>query len=931
MSPSGPAPEWAEIDDLFRRALEVSPAARAEYLADETRDAPALRAAVEELLGAADEAGTFLEQPLGGVTRLDLDELYATVRAREVAGEAEGGEPHETETETEGRGRGAGRLGERIGPWRVTGRLGRGGMATVFVGERDDGQWEQTVALKLIRRGLDTDDVVRRFRAERQILSSLEHPHIARLLDGGSTPEGDPWLAMELVDGDPITTWCDDRALPVPDRLRLLCKVGRAVQYAHRNLVVHRDLKPSNILVDREGEPKLLDFGIAKVLGEDPAAEGHTRTGLRLLTPDYASPEQLVGGRVTTSTDVYQLAVLLCVLVAGRLPWERTDADDSLTGASRYGAAAGRVALDPIHPSQLVTDEAARLRSSARGPLARTLRGDLGAIVLKGLRPRPEDRYPSVEALIDDVEDYLAGRPVRARAGAWSYRAAKLLRRHPWVPMAAAALTLAIGGYGWTLVRHAAELEAERNAAQEQAERAREVQDFLVEVFRSPDPYGGSGPRTTVVEALDGGVTRIRQELAGRPRLQASLLGAVADAYTNVGLLDSAVTLHAEAVELLTAAAASEGPEAAERLRMLGRALLESHRLDSAEVVLDRALRIARTLPAEHRSIEVGVLIHLGRAASRAGAYREAEQRLDEARTIAASMEPVPWELVTNSVLELVAVYSQLNDPEAALEAAEEGLRLSRRVHGESHPTTALAHSARADALRWNDRDAEALAATAEAVDRLTAAFGPSSTEVLTARQNLAVRLAAADDLVAAESELRLLLAEHRRRSGEESADVGTTLQNLASNLKRQGRLAEAEAVLDTAYASLVASLDPGHYLTAFPLLTRAEIELASRDWRAAEGSSREASRILAAALPEGHYARAVADCRVGRALAGLGLEADARRWVESAAEAMAAAPTTPDAYHAECLRALVGLLDPEREADDLAEVSRRLGELEGT
>lgn len=886
-------PEWSEIDDLFRRTLEVPAPARAQYLADETRDAPALRAAVEELLDAADDAGTFLEEPLAEVARLELDGLYEAVRDRASEGSPSPADAHEGDP---------GRLGERVGAFELRGRLGRGGMATVYVAERVDGQWEQTVALKLIRRGLDTEDVVRRFLAERQILSSLEHPHIARLLDGGSTDDGLPFLAMELVDGEPITTYCDNRTVGLQERLRLFCKVGRAVQYAHRNLVVHRDLKPSNILVDRNGEPKLLDFGIAKMLAADPDGAGRTRTGGRLMTPDYASPEQLMGERITTATDVYQLTVLLCVLVTGCLPWARSGPE---------GPTRGRTGNEPIRPSRLVTEERARALGLPSRSLVRSLRGDLGAIIGKGLRPRAEDRYASVEALVDDVERYLAGQSVEAREGAWTYHTGKLLRRNPWLPVAASAVTIAVVGYGITLDRHADQLEVERNAAREQADRAEEAQAFLVEVFRSSDPYGETGPETTVVEALDRGVVRIREELEGRPFLQAGLLGAVADVYTNLGLTERAVALHAEASGLLDGAPGVDAAMRVERLRMLGRALLESNRLDSAEVVLEQALALARGDPSRDGAAgagvesEVHVLHQWGRVAARAGAYEEAEHRLLLARELARSLDPPLIESEASTLLELASIYPQLNDPAAALRAAEEGLRLSRLVFGEGHATTAIALAARAEALRWSGRDREAVATYREAIDRLTGAFGPRSPEVLNARQNLALRLGALGELLDAEAELRRLLALHRERSGPGSADVGSALQNLASNLKSQGRLDEALPLLGEAHDVLVSALEPGHYLTAFPLLTRAEIELTRADFADAERTSRRASEILAGSLPAGHYARAVADCRVGRALLGLGRVDEGRAWIGAAADAMAAAPATPAAYRDECLTAL--------------------------
>ena len=304
--------------------------------------------------------------------------------------------------------------GALIGPYRLVRELGQGGMGVVYLAERADGQFEQRVALKLIKRGMDSDEILRRFLAERQVLARLSHPHIARLLDGGVTAEGQPYFAMEYVDGVPLHHYCEERSLGFEDRLRLFREVCEAVQYAHRSLVVHRDLKPSNILVTSAGETKLVDFGIAKVLYEDVADRSVTRTDQRLMTPEYAAPEQVRGEPVTTATDVYALGAILYQLLTGRPPHQ-------FTGRSRGGAVPHHLRGGP--------------RAAERGPCTRhrrrrRLRGDLDIIVLKALRKDPARRYPSVEALLEDLERHRTGLPVRARPDSVAYRARKFLGRH---------------------------------------------------------------------------------------------------------------------------------------------------------------------------------------------------------------------------------------------------------------------------------------------------------------------------------------------------------------------------------------------------------------------------------------------------------------------------------------------------------------------
>jgi serine/threonine protein kinase len=331
------------------------------------------------------------------------------------------------------------RLGERLGPWRIVAHLADGGMGAVYRGVRDDGRYVQQVAVKLLNPAFASADAKARLETERRILARLEHPAIARLLDGGSTDDGVPYLVMEFVDGEPIDTWCDQQGLDTAARLRLFVQVCRAVDHAHRNLVVHRDLKPSNILVDTEGRPRLLDFGIAKLVDGAP---GVTRTGEVVLTPSHASPEQITGGTVTTATDVYALGVLLYDLLTGRLPYG---------GAGTPAAALAReiVETEPPRPSAAVTDggssrrlAAARARGERLTPqrLAQELSGDLDNIVLMALRKEPDRRYPTAADLADDIERSLADLPVRARRDTLGYRATKFLRRHPVaVPVSALA------------------------------------------------------------------------------------------------------------------------------------------------------------------------------------------------------------------------------------------------------------------------------------------------------------------------------------------------------------------------------------------------------------------------------------------------------------------------------------------------------------
>ena len=382
---------WQRLQELFHQALPLQPDQRAPLLDRECAGDPELRDQVERLLSASDRAGGFIHEPAIASPGFAL--------------------PDDEQS----------RIGRRVGAYRLVRALGRGGMGAVYLAEREDGAFEQRVAIKLIKRGMDTDQVLARFRAERQILASLDHPNIARLLDGGTTDDGLPYFAMEYIEGRPIDAFAETGQLGVEERLRLFLQICEAASYAHAQGVIHRDIKPLNTLVTAAGVPKLLDFGIAKVLNDSPEEITATVTGLRLLTPDYASPEQIEGRRATAASDVYSLGVVLYELLTGRSPYR-------LSSRSPQEIAAAVSTAEPHRPSTAVTQPA----------VSRQLRGDLDTIALTALRKEPARRYPSVASLADDIRRHLEGRPIVARADHTTYRLGKFARRNRAVLVTAA-------------------------------------------------------------------------------------------------------------------------------------------------------------------------------------------------------------------------------------------------------------------------------------------------------------------------------------------------------------------------------------------------------------------------------------------------------------------------------------------------------------
>ena len=435
------------VRKIFDSALELSVTSRSRHVAEATRHDPSLRDEVESLLAALDRAGSTLPHPFAD----DLEDALESDAAERDAPESY--------------------LGVRVGAYELVRRIGAGGMGVVYEAERADDQFNKRVAIKLLRRGVEGDLAVRRFRYERQILASLNHRNIASLLDGGVTSDGQPYFVMELVPGTPITTWCDQRRASVTERIEIFLQVCAAVQHAHQTLVVHRDLKPGNILVTDDGTVKLLDFGIARLLREQEGLDQlpPTQGGLRALTPEYASPEQIRGLPVGTPGDVYALGVVLYELLAGCRPLE-------LDGMLLAEIEQIVCAQQPLPPSAAIRSTFSQLvRERSVGALRARLEGDLDAIVLTALRKESHRRYGSVQRLADDLRNFLAGRPVTARPEGIGYRAAKVLRRRRVECLATSAVVLALAGALVMSARETALVARERAHAQEVTRRLTDV------------------------------------------------------------------------------------------------------------------------------------------------------------------------------------------------------------------------------------------------------------------------------------------------------------------------------------------------------------------------------------------------------------------------------------------------------------------------
>jgi serine/threonine protein kinase len=582
------------------------------------------------------------------------------------------------------------RPGLLIGPYRLERMLGEGGMGQVWLASRADGLYQRRVALKLLRPGLADPKLRLRFTRERQILARLEHPHIARLLDAGISEDNQPYLALEYVDGEPLTDWCRTRAFSLDARLRLFLQTCAAVSHAHANLIVHRDLKPSNIMVTPLEEVRLLDFGIAKLLDSEFAPD-QTRTGLRTFTLHYAAPEQIWGYSVTTMTDVYSLGVVLYELLTDSMPYQLKRQSDAAWEEAILG-------IDPLRPSLAVLrSEDAGADTPALRRRARALAGDLDNIVLKALAKRPELRYPSVEALAQDLQRFRDGKPVQARPQSVNYRVRKYVHRHSWALATALLVTLvlstALGIVAWQA----------RQAVQE-ASRAQALQDFIVGLFEHAGGGNGDG-RIDVHQLLDVGVQRGTRELARQPAARAELFGVIAR--LRLGLGD-----YREALALLNRQAAivdALGDDASAGLRLAsatdrGRAQrLLGHESDCIAVMqpLDTfAQREQQQLPVQAAEF----YSQLGRCQRGVGAPAVA-RRLFE-RALALRRDPLNDAAgVAENLADLASLDRDAGDNQKALLGYRTALAQLQVNAGDRHPLAVLLLR-NVCALEWSTRDA---------------------------------------------------------------------------------------------------------------------------------------------------------------------------------------------------------------------------------
>ena len=750
-----------KVELAYQRALSLQGADRESYLDQLRRDDPELATEVGRLVTSTIVDDAILREPIEASTAMLAEKAKDPWTGRD------------------------------IGAYRIVDRISTGGMGAVFLAERVDQQFEQRVAIKITTSQLLSDDAIKRFKTERQLLASLQHPYIAQLLDGGTTDEGLPYLVMEYIDGLPIDDYCDTHALTIRERLALFEKAAQAVDFAHRGLIVHRDIKPSNILVTADGTPKLLDFGIAKLLEPTSlqAAGQQTQVGRRMLTLEYASPEQVRAERVTTATDIYSLGVLLYKLLAGVSPYD-------FSGENAASVEDQILETQPDKPSSRVTGEfesseaISSMRSTTLSRLRRRLAGDLDNIVLMALRKEPERRYRSASAMVEDIDRYLKHLPVEARSDSWSYRTQKFLRRNALPVGFTAAAFLFLSVFAFTTTQQNIRIAAERDIANS-------VADFLIDTFDAARPEQQPGETVTAKQILDNSNARIREELAGQPRVQARLMHVMGDAYFSLGSLEQSVELYEQAIAL-----GQEGylvlPELAEVISALGFTHSLLGNLEAADDNFEMAESLFSDMPERD---SLGYARHLRWQAmhvQRAGDGEAGIRLLEQAEQIVRAAPEDPDGQYPDILHNLGVIYLELlPDLEKAEYYFRRALDVGHPLWVEGRKERVVTQALLTRILRLNERYEEALGLCENNLANLEKIYGPDHFNVAPALTDCAMILSKLGRFPEAEATMQRSLDINLANFGADHYKIALNLGAFANIKRDQEKWAEALALTE--------------------------------------------------------------------------------------------------------------------------------------
>jgi serine/threonine protein kinase/tetratricopeptide (TPR) repeat protein len=822
------------LQEAFERALALEAYSRETYLAslDDT-----VAARVRGLLAAHEKTGRELESPISADAVQLLDPTWDRW------------------------------LGKRIGAWEITRLIGAGGMGTVYEATRADDQYRTRAAIKLLSQHAASESTIERFRRERQILASLNHPHIASLLDGGVTHDGQPWFAMEFIEGEPITRWCDAHSAPLTRRLELFRQVCAAVQYAHQSLVVHRDLKPGNILVAADGTVKLLDFGIAKLIPSDTDGDANaplTRVGTRAFTPDYASPEQLMGQPVGTRSDVYALGVVLYELLTGRRPLE-------LRGLSAADAERTVRDVTPTRPSAAVsTDRATPIGERSIERMRRRIEGDLDAIALKALRKEPERRYASVADMSVDIGLHLDGRPVTARPEGLGYRFGKLIRRRRVESVAAVVASIAvIAGMVGVMVQG--------RAAERQRARATEVTDFLTTMLGAANP-GAFGRDVRVREVLDSAAVRA-DALADRPALAAEVRQIIGDTYLALGDFETAETQFRGTVSALERAEPRGGRRTATALSRVSMSLEFQGKYAAADTILRSATAMFDEFGYDDETARSDNYDNRGRILTRLGDMAGARDLYEKALAIQNRLVPRNDSSVANLYGNIGMVTSELGRNAEAESLLLQGIAAAKRAHGDVHPLVAALLSPLATIQAYEGLNERADSTFLAAIEMRRKLLGDEHPDIAWTMFNFADHLRLTNRHEQATFWSRKVLEMRGKSLQDEHPAIATAMGVLGRSLDQMDSIAAGERWLRESLAIRRRVYPAGHYLISSAENILGEHFAIARKFDQAEPLLLASEKALVAA--RGEAAPIVQDARgrIVRMYEAWGRADEAARW----------------------------------------------------
>lgn len=726
-------------------------------------------------------------------------------------------------------------IGSRIGRYRIKRLISHGGMGTVYEASRCDGVYEQRVALKLIRRGMDTPENVARFERERFILAGLNHPSIARLIDGGVTDFGLPYLVMEYVDGLPLDEYCDQNRLSVRDRIRLFMRICDTVQAAHNSLIIHRDLKPANIFVDQSGEIKILDFGIAKLIEDDFDSQNEiTGPSRRILTPGYAAPEQVECRRITTSTDTYSLGILLYRLLSGTKPFQKKD-PESGSGYRERMLNRGR----PPHPSQsflqLPSEEqrkAARERSTTPNKLYNDLRHDIDAIALKALRQESESRYQTPVSLSADLDRFLKNKPVHAHQGNFRYKTRKLFQRHYHIFSAAAALLILLSSLA---IFHTTRIAEERNEARYEARKAAQVTSMLFDLFEVNDPGESLGETITARELLDRGVDRAGM-IKDEPMLRAQMYNVIGEVHSRLGNFDEAERLLNSASHIYHETAGPDHSETNLNLASLGALFTLQGNYKESTFILNEALNRLEKNGFRDQVKLAKVKGKLAYSKRRQGDFVTAERLFRDSYEMMSNYYGPDHIEAANYRNRLGTILFNTGQYEEAEQIYSEVLQVREQRLREGHPDIAESRNSLA-ALKMNTgRFYKAIPLFRSALEIRERVYGPDHPRTLLTLNNMAILYRDIGNYEEAESIFRDVLAKRIQINGEEHISTAISKFSLAELYFMQNRAEESRKLLKEALPVFRDVLSDSHSFTVRTNLNIAYTYLLEEDPGTASG-----------------------------------------------------------------------------------------------